>query len=225
MGTGAKVAGYARYSTQLQDTGVSIESQDREMRATCGFRGWTYLKTYADPAVSGATKIEDRPQLSALFEDAKSHTFDRVMAFDASRIARDQVIFWQVVAGLRELGIPFMTAIMPDIDSTMPEFEIVAGSLQGAASYERRLTSKKVKIGMAVLKDRGHHMGRPPAGLRIGPDGKLELDETGKRMRDILERFPDVKPSEVMAELSLRNYWQAKKLRDSVLRFTSRSES
>jgi DNA invertase Pin-like site-specific DNA recombinase len=214
-----RVAGYARYSTDRQDKGVSIESQDREMREVSGRKGWGYTETYADRAISGGMAAEARPELSRLLSDAAAKKFERVLTFDASRLARDQAIFWGVIEAFRKSGVSYCTAIMPEIDSESPEFQIVAGALQGAAAYERRLTAKKVKIGMSVLKDRGHHMGRPPAGLRINKSGILELDESGEKMKGVLERFPDVKAAEVMAELSLRNYWQAMKLRDSVKRF------
>lgn len=170
------------------------------------------MRTYTDPAVSGATPALERPGMSRLFADAKSRQFDRLLTFDASRLAREQAVFWGIIESLRREGVTYCTAIMPDIDSESPEFQIVAGALQGAAAYERRLTARKVKIGMSVLKDKGHHMGRPKAGCRINEKGMLELDENGERVKGLLMRYPNLRPTEVMSELGITDYFKARKL-------------
>lgn len=189
------------------------------MREVSSRKGWGYQATFTDPGISGATKPEDRPGMRACFESADRREFDRLLTFDASRLARDQGVFWSIIGSLKERGISYCTAIMPDIDSESPEFQIVAGALQGAAAYERRLTAKKVKIGMDVLRNKGHHMGRPKAGCRINDEGKLELDPQGERVRSLLERLPNLRASELQIELSTKDYDTAYHLLKAVKAF------
>ena len=133
--------GYDSYSTQKQDGGVTIESQEREMKRLAALKGWPYDRTFKDEAVSGAVPPLERPGLCELMDMAKAGKFSIVLTLDASRLARHQRIFWDVIDDLKGLEVKVVTCVMADIDSFRPEFDMVAGSLQGAASYERSLVS------------------------------------------------------------------------------------
>jgi len=204
----SKAAGYARYSTQKQDGGVTIETQEEEIRRVCQLKGWEYYKTFKDEAVSGATPMEDRAGLTELFDEAERRQFDMVMVLDNSRLARDQKVFWDAISRMRALGITYTTVMMPDMDSTKPEFEMIGGTMQGMASYERRLVSFKTKLAMKNLKEKGRWVSRPKLGFKINGEGKLEPIDWGLKVVEMLRVNPKMKASMVHKELPV-SYYQA----------------
>jgi hypothetical protein len=94
-------------------------------------------------------KICARPGLTELLDDARSKKFDIVLVFDSSRLARDQRIFWNVVGELKELGIRYVTYVLPDIDSDNDMFPTVGGVTVGMGSTERLIVA-------AAVADRSH---------------------------------------------------------------------
>ena len=201
-----KAVGYARYSTQKQDGGVTIESQDREMKRLALVKGWEYLRTYVDEAVSGAVDPSERPGLTELLDDAASSSFSIVICLDASRLARDQQIFWNVIGRFRELEVTLVTCVMPDITSDNPEFEIVAGSVQGMASYERKLVSIKTRLAHEILKQKGKAHGRPMFGFKINGEGYFEPDPLGSQVLEMLRMNPKIQAKNVSEQLGLEYY-------------------
>jgi DNA invertase Pin-like site-specific DNA recombinase len=220
-----RVAGYARFSTTKQEKGVSIETQDSDMRETCSRRGWAYVGTYADRAFSGAASVDQRPELARLLKDAAKGAFDKVMAMDASRLARDQEIFWQVVGRLKRMNVVFLTSVMPDIDSTMPEFQMIAGSLQGASAYERLMTSKKTTLAARVKKAQGKYWGRVPKGFEVGEDGLLHPDALGRKAIGILQMDGRASLAELKQELQLKDLNQAYRVKTSVAQYLKRDHA
>jgi hypothetical protein len=67
---GALVAGYARYSSELQDP-VSIVTQKRRIQEYCDRKGWTIIRWYEEPERSAKYEdIEQRPIFAQLLADA-----------------------------------------------------------------------------------------------------------------------------------------------------------
>ena len=203
MGT---AVGYARFSTQKQEGGFSIESQDREIRDLAARKGWKYLRTYVDEAVSGATPPEERPGLTELLDDARSKKFDIVMVFDSSRLARDQRIFWNVVGELKELGIRYVTYVLPDIDSDNDMFPTVGGVTVGMGSTERLIVARKTKVAHKIMKEQGKVHGRPRQGFRINAQGFFEPDSTGRQVLTMIRDDPRVRASQVRQATNLEYY-------------------
>ena len=198
-----KAAGYARFSTQKQDGGVTIESQDHEMRKTADDKRWLYVRTYRDEAVSGAVPPAERPGMTEMLDDARSRAFEVLLVLDASRLARDQRIFWDTIGDLKDLGVEVFTCVLPNAGSFSPEFELVAGALQGAASYERRLVSLKTKLAHAELQEQGKAHGRPRYGFRINDAGYFEPEGVGVEGLQLLESNPKLKASILAKSLGL----------------------
>ena len=207
--------GYARYSTQKQERGLSIELQDREMRRTADLKQWIYRRTYVDEGISGAVPPGDRPGLTELLDDAKDGAFSRVIVLDASRLARDQRIFWDVLGELAERKIVFLTCVMPDIDSQSTAFDVVAGTLQGMASAERKTIALKTRLAHEILREKGKAQGRPRLGFRIHRaqpgvddplDGYYEPTDVGGRVLLMLKENPKTSAKQVQVETGLPYY-------------------
>jgi site-specific DNA recombinase len=198
--------GYARFSTQKQEGGFSVESQEREIMDLAVRKGWKYVRTYVDEAVSGATPPEERPGLTELLDDAKSKKFDIVMVFDSSRLARDQRIFWNVVGELKELGIRYVTYVLPDIDSNNDMFPTVGGVTVGMGSTERLIVARKTKVAHKIMKEQGKAHGRPRQGFRINEQGFFEPTDVGKQVLRMLEDNPKTSAKQVQIETELPYY-------------------
>lgn len=173
------------------------------MRRLAGVKEWEYVHTYSDKELSGALPIMERPGLCELVDDANAHQFEAVICLDASRLARDQRIFWDLIGRFRDLKIVFITCVLPQIDSNSPEFEIVAGTLQGMASYDRKLTGIKTKLAHKILEKQHKAHGRPMYGFIIGKDGRYAPGEEGKVAIEKLELNPDVSPLVLMEALGI----------------------
>jgi site-specific DNA recombinase len=83
-----RVAIYARYSSDLQSE-ASIEDQIRLCRENIERDGHTEVQAYTDYAISGSS-LHNRPGMQTLLADAKSGSFDLLVAEALDRISRDQ---------------------------------------------------------------------------------------------------------------------------------------
>lgn len=199
-------AGYARYSTPRQDGGFTIEAQEKHIRKLIAEKNWICSSIYKDEAISGSVPPEDRPGLSELIDDAKAGSFQKVISYDASRLARDQHIFWNVIQSFKDAKIVYLTVVMPEVDSTKPEFEILAGTLQGMASYERLIDVRKTKDAMEILKEKGKARGRPMFGFKINEDGYFEPEKLGVQILEMIKTNPKPRAKIVQQELGIEYY-------------------
>ena len=78
---------YARYSSDLQRA-ASIEDQVRLCKERIKREGWRLAGTYVDRAQSGSHHL--RPGYQKLLSDARSNSFDLVVAEALDRLSRDQ---------------------------------------------------------------------------------------------------------------------------------------
>src|SRR5438105_3941890 len=86
-GAQAKVALYARVSTDEQREGQTIKSQLAELERFAEQNGWTVHERYLDEGWSGA--LLARPELDRLRDDADRGLFGMVIINDVDRLARD----------------------------------------------------------------------------------------------------------------------------------------
>jgi len=75
---------YVRVSTQGQDT----ESQLVAIKTAIEKSGDLLLDIYKDHGISGAKGRDQRPALDKMLKDAKAQKFDKVVAFDITRLGR-----------------------------------------------------------------------------------------------------------------------------------------
>ena len=92
--TAVRVAAYARYSTDKQDS-RSIDDQLRRCRGFAASRGFEVVATFSDAAISGSHT--EREQLQRLLQDADRRKFDCVLVDDLSRLSRDLGATWRIV--------------------------------------------------------------------------------------------------------------------------------
>ncbi|HZA22990.1 MAG TPA: recombinase family protein, partial [Dehalococcoidia bacterium] len=86
VSTGTRAAAYIRVSDESQVQGYSLDARQTEIARWCEHNGYQLVQVYADEGVSAHNdKIEKRPQLVRLIEDARIGKFDIVVVHTLDR--------------------------------------------------------------------------------------------------------------------------------------------
>ena len=144
---------YARYSSDKQSE-RSAEDQARLCQERATREGWDVTGTYADLALSGATR--DRPGLNALLDQAER--FDIVLAESIDRLSRDQEDIAAIWKRLRYAGVRLVTLSEGEVG----ELHVGLGGTM-AALYLRQLGEKTRRGQLGRVE-----AGRIPGGLSYG---------------------------------------------------------
>jgi len=150
--------GYARVSTNAQDTALQLEAL---RKAGCEL-------IYEEKA-SGSKA--DRPQLAKMMDKARPG--DTIVVWKIDRLARSLSQLVILVDKLRKEGIGFK-CLTQDIDTTTANGRLVFGIFASLAEFERELIAERTKAGKIasgkfggrpalteaqVAQIRGHHAG------------------------------------------------------------------
>src|SRR5262245_33064222 len=96
MGTGERVIGYARVSTDEQGvSGAGLEAQREAVRAECERRGWELVRIEED--VSSGKKRNGRPGLERAFAACRAGEASGIIASKLDRISRSVIDFYSMV--------------------------------------------------------------------------------------------------------------------------------
>ena len=153
-----RVALYARYSSD-QQRDASIEDQVRICRNRADHEGWTVTETFADHAISGATR--ERPGFQNLSEAIWASRLDVVMAESLDRFSRDL----EHIAAFYKLCSFHRVRIYTLADGEVSELHI---GLKGTMSalYLKDL-GDKTRRGLEGRIRKGRSVGTPPYGYRV----------------------------------------------------------
>lgn len=156
---------YYRVSTNRQGvSGLGLESQRQTVKEF--IKDDTLIIAEYTEVESG--KKKDRPELLKAIEHAKN-TGSRLVVAKLDRLARN-VSF---VSSLRESGVDFVCADMPDANS------LTIHIISAIAEMERDLISKRTKDALKVARQRGVELGSP------GNLTKTGRKKGSKRMKEI----------------------------------------
>jgi DNA invertase Pin-like site-specific DNA recombinase len=147
---------YARVSTA--DKGQDWKAQLEELRTVARQRGWKVVAERHD-VTSGAKAL--RPGLFDAMNVCRAGQVDVFATVATDRIARSVPNLLGLVDELEALGVHLACTREGTMDVTTPQgraFLTVRGAF---AELERRLTSERVREGLAIRKARGVKLGRP----------------------------------------------------------------
>ena len=160
-----QVAILARVSTQGQD----YERQVVELTDYCQRMNWEVVKVFA-AKVSGASKLADREEISALVEYVKEHRLNRVVCLSIDRLGRNTLEALKVINYLNEHQISFhiknynLNTLNPD-GKVNPVASLICTILLEIASMERLTIKERMESGrnqyIARCRKYGIKMGRP----------------------------------------------------------------
>jgi DNA invertase Pin-like site-specific DNA recombinase len=170
------LVGYARVSTQAQDTDLQRAALEA---AGCG-------RLFMEKA-SGAQR--DRPELAAALEFMRKG--DTLVVWKLDRLARSLKQLIETVEALETRGIGFQS-LTEKIDTASPGGRLVFHLFAALAEFERGLIRERTLAGLASAKAQGRIGGRPPA-----------LDATDLSAARAMLQSPDLTVAEVARRLGV----------------------
>ena len=185
-----RAVAYIRVSDPTQVEGHSLDAQRKEITRWCESRGYERVAVYADEGVTARSdRIEKRPELMRLLEDAARGQFDIVVVHMVDRWARNVGVQRQAFRKLGEANVGFASAT-EEFDYTSPSGRLVLTMLGGVAEFQSD------QLGLHVAKAQRH---RAELGLPNGPvpfayrttepGGTPQLDEReAKAVKEVFER-------------------------------------
>ena len=142
----ARVAIYARYSTDLQRE-ASIEDQIRLCQERADKEGWAVYQCYTDHGQSGATLL--RPGIQMLLADARADKFDIILSEALDRISRDQEDIAGVYKRMQFAGVKIITLTEGEVNELHIGLKGTMGALylKDLADKTRRGLRGRVEAG------------------------------------------------------------------------------
>jgi DNA invertase Pin-like site-specific DNA recombinase len=139
--------GYARVSTDTQDTALQLDALDR---AGCE-------RVYSETA-SGVRS--DRSQLQAMLDYVRAG--DVVVVWKVDRLGRDPAHMLHVMGQLTGRGVA-IRSLTEAADTMSSDGRLLFGLHAVLGGHERDKISERTRAGLAAAKARGVRLGRPRA--------------------------------------------------------------
>jgi DNA invertase Pin-like site-specific DNA recombinase len=167
--------GYARVSTD----GQTLSAQEAAL-AQAGA-----VKTFAEK-VSGASAA-NRPALARALKALGAG--DVLLVTRLDRLARSTRDLLNVLDTIGKAGAGFRSLADAWADTTTPHGRLMLTVLGGLAEFERELIRARTSEGRRRARERGVHLGRPPALTPHQQREALARREAGDTLMDIARTF------------------------------------
>jgi DNA invertase Pin-like site-specific DNA recombinase len=156
-----RVVGYVRVSTEDQaDSGAGLEAQRAAIQEQCRRRSWELIALHSDTA--SARTLTARPGLGKALADVDGGAAGALVVAKLDRLSRSLLDFSALMERSRRKGWA-LVALDLGVDTTTPSGEMMANVLAVFAQFERRLIGQRTREALAVKRDQGVRLGRPPA--------------------------------------------------------------
>lgn len=158
-----KVAIYARVSMDERADDKRFQDPENQLiplRDFCKAMGWEVFKEYIDK-MSGANPA--RPQFREMLRDAMMRRFSGIVIWKLDRFSREGMIStMSYIKDLKSRGIWLRSMTESWLDTNNEGMtDIVLAIMAWASAEERKKISERTKAGMARVKAKGKHIGRP----------------------------------------------------------------
>ncbi len=170
--------GYSRVSTgQQRDSGLSLDDQQRKIKARCTEMGWELATTFVDGGISGSTPLGKRPQGAQLL--AALRPGDTIICARMDRMFRSSLDALTTIQSFKKRKISLWLLDLGGDVSGNGISELIMTILAAVATFEHGLISERIADAKRQLRHRGRHQdGSRPFGYRIiaeadGKAGKL----------------------------------------------------
>ena len=194
---------YIRVSTDDQD--LSMQVQERKLRAYCATKGFELVAVLSEPGVSGKTPLYSRPEGAKIQELINKGGCSHVVALKLDRLFRNAGDALTVSEEWLKQGVNLHIVDMSGsaIDTGSPQGRMFFTMLAGFAEFERGMIAERTSAALQQKKANGSvYCGKTPFGVdavggRLVPNSteKLALDlmremrERGFSLRDIASRL------------------------------------
>ncbi|MBR3290696.1 MAG: recombinase family protein [Bacteroidales bacterium] len=154
-----KVVILARVSTDKQE----YQRQINELTDHCNRVGWSVEAVFSNK-VSGAKRVEERPEIKEMIDYVKANQIDKVVCLEISRLGRNTLETLKVIQTLNEHGVSLyvknynLETLNPD-GKVNPVASLICTILLEIASMERLTIKERMASGrdqyIARCKEQG----------------------------------------------------------------------
>lgn len=149
---------YVRVSTNSQaEEGYSLDEQVDKLKKYCEVKGWTVYNVYRDSGFSGSN-IE-RPALSKLISDVKSHKVDNVLVYKLDRLSRSQKDTLYLIESVFNPNKVSFVSLNENFDTSTAFGKAMVGILSVFAQLEREQITERMVMGKVGRAKSGKAMG------------------------------------------------------------------
>jgi len=175
MKTENKAILYVRVSTTEQaEKGVSLEAQEKSLRAYCEMRGLEIAELVIDAGVSAGKPLASRPGGEKIIEAIKTKKVDLVVAWKLDRLFRDCVDCLTATSAWEKKGVALHLVDLggQSVDTTSSTGRFFLTMLAAMAEMERNRIRERTASAMQYKKEKGEYCGgSAPYGWRVSEDG------------------------------------------------------
>lgn len=159
-----RAAGYLRVSSVDQTEGYSLAAQERAIEEICRARGFILVRVYRDEGISAhSDRVDKRPGLLELLDDAAAGAFDVVVVHTFDRWARNLSVGLQTLNALSRARVGFIS-ITENIDYATGQGRLNLHILGAFAEFFSDNLAGHVRKARRERFELGLHNGLPPFG-------------------------------------------------------------
>ncbi|MBN1469399.1 MAG: recombinase family protein [Fusobacteriaceae bacterium] len=174
-----------RVSDEKQEERNSLDKQEEQALDYCKFKGYTVFKILKT-VVSGR-KI-DRKDFLELEDEIEKNTFDVLVFYELSRLARNAYFIHKLVHSLKQKEIEFESITESFLNSDSPTSKIMLGIMASQAEVESDMISKRVRNRMKFYATQGYHLFPAPLGYDV-KEKILYPNNEAEKVKNIYKDF------------------------------------
>ena len=179
-----KCFAYLRVSGKSQVRGDGFLRQFLAIRKYCEANGLQIVRIFKERGVCGATELENRPALYALFNALEDNGVKAIIIEKLDRLARDLLIQETMIADMQKSSYTLISTCEPDLCSHDPSRVLMRQIFGAIAQYEKAMLVLKLRGARQRKKSRGERgEGRHAYGE------KPEETETLREMLRLAEKY------------------------------------
>lgn len=169
FGAAMRHIGYIRVSTDLQDVGIEVQREAIIRYAAVVLKA-EIQEFHIDQNISGSLPFDKRPALKYMLETI--HEGDVIIVQKRDRLGRDTFLNRDIEDVIDYKGARVVSTLGEGMDSNSAESKLMRLIFDAFSTYEREITSERIKKGMKIKSDRGEQVGSIRYGQKLGEDGK-----------------------------------------------------
>jgi|GEM_PF-1729181 len=154
---------YLRVSDQMQEDRDSLAKQELQAREYVKRKGYFLYDIKKDTA--SGKDVKKRYGFQEVEEEIEKNTFDILIFYELSRLARNQKDIHQLIYKLDYNNIEFESMTEDFLNGNNPMSRVMLGIIASLAENESNMISKRVRLRMRQYASEGYHLhGAPPFG-------------------------------------------------------------
>ena len=180
-----KILIYLRVSDPNQEVRDSLNKQEEQVLRYCQYKEYNIYKVIKEV---GSGRRNDREGFQELEEEISNNTFDVLVFYELSRLARNSYLLHNLIHSLRVKKISFESVQEPFLNSDSPTSKAMLGFMAGFAEMESDKTRERVSSRMKHYTEQGYFLFRPPHGYDLA-DNILVKNKYANEIIDIFNKF------------------------------------